>query len=50
MKETSGYFFINPAISSRGDKTPVEVSLWTTVTASYVPVARAASTISAVIG
>jgi hypothetical protein len=49
-KETSGYFFITSAISSRGDITPVEVSLWTTVMASYLPEARASSTISGVTG
>ncbi len=50
METTSGYFLSTSPISKSGLMVPVEVSLWMRVMASYLPVARAASTISGVIG
>src|SRR5690554_5581692 len=50
IKLTSGYFFITSAILASGDITPVEVSLWTRVIASYLPEESAASTSSGVMG
>ena len=40
MNITSGYFLLSAAISASGLIVPVEVSLWTSVTVSNLPVAR----------
>ena len=47
---TSGYFLSTSAISSTGFWMPVDVSLCVMQMASYLPVERAASTISGVVG
>src|SRR6266481_8496827 len=50
MNITSGYFFLSAAISASGLITPVEVSLWITVSASNWPVASFLSTSAARMG
>src|SRR5882757_11582824 len=50
MNITSGYFFLNAAISASGDMVPVEVSLWMSVSASNSPVASFLSIASARMG
>src|SRR5258706_17303 len=49
-KETSGYFFITAQMSLRGLKSPVEVSLETSVRQSYLPVERSLSISSGRLG
>ena len=50
MNITSGYFCFRAAISAMGLITPVEVSLWITVSASNWPVASRLSTSAARMG